>query len=51
MEPNGLFLATLIIGLLVLAMTIDHVTSDTLKHPDDADTTDTKRKGPQNPDY
>ena len=33
MEPKGLWLAALIVGLLVLALAIDQKTSDTLNHP------------------
>jgi len=36
MEPKGLLVAALILGLLVLALSIDQATSDTLNHSEDA---------------
>ena len=44
MEPKGLLLATLIIGLLVFAMGIDHATSDSAKQPNDAEVQGGDRK-------
>jgi hypothetical protein len=35
MEPKGLLLAALVVGLLVLALSIDQAISDTLKRPDE----------------
>lgn len=36
MEPNGLLVTTLVIGLFVFAMGVDNATSDIEKHPKDA---------------
>jgi len=48
MEPKGLLLATLIIGLMVFAMSIDHATSETPNRPKDSDTYDGKGKSRKN---
>ena len=35
MEPQGLLVAVFILGLLVLALSIDQATSDTLQHSEE----------------
>lgn len=44
MEPTGLIIATLVVGLLVLAMSIDQLTADALESPDKTDPVDGKEQ-------
>ncbi len=48
MEPHGLLITTLIIGLLVFAMGVDSATSDPQRHPKESGVHGGKKKNSNN---